>query len=134
VCGTDDAIATLGECHERDTRNVAHANDTARVDSYSQDQTDRTREEHTLKRIATIGAILTTAAIAVPSVAAAGNVAQVKPQVTAQIAGVQVARVQVARVQIARVHRASAAVALQRHAVQLANAQCYSDLLHAQIR
>jgi len=87
-----------------------------------------------VKRIATIAAILTTAAIAVPSVAAAGNVAQVKPQVTAQIVGVQVARVQVARVQIARVQRAQAAVSLQRHTVQLANAKRFSILLHAQIR
>ena len=77
-----------------------------------------------MKRIATIGAILTTAAIAVPSVAAAGNVAQVKPQFKAQIVGVQVAKVQ----------RAQAAVSLQRHTVQLANAKRISLLLPAQIR
>jgi len=87
-----------------------------------------------MKRIATIGAILTTAAIAVPSVAAAGNVAQVKPQFKAQIVGVQVARVQVARVQIARVHQAGTAISLQRHAAQLANTQRYSNVLRAQIR
>jgi len=87
-----------------------------------------------MKRIATIAAILTTAAVAVPSVATARSVAQVKPQAKAQIVGVQVARVQVARVQITRVYRASAAVLLQRHSLQLANANRFSILLRAQIR
>jgi len=78
-----------------------------------------------MKRIATVAAILTTAGIAVPSVAAAGNVsAQVKPQVTAQIVGVQTAKVQ----------RAKAAVSVQRHTVQLANAKRFSILLQPQIR
>jgi len=78
-----------------------------------------------MKRIATIAAVVTTAAIAVPSVAAAGGVtAQVKPQVSVQIVGVQVAKVQ----------RAKAAVSVQRHTVQLANAQRFSILLRAQIR
>jgi hypothetical protein len=77
-----------------------------------------------MKRIATIAAILTTAAIAVPSVASAGNVAQVKLQVTAQIVGAQGSQVQ----------RAKAAVTVQRHAVQLANAKRFSILLHSQIR
>ena len=48
-----------------------------------------------MKRIATIAAVLTTAAIVAP-VATAGNVAQIKPQVTAQIVGVQVANLQIA--------------------------------------
>ena len=77
-----------------------------------------------MKRIATIAAILTTAAIAVPSVASAGSVVQIKPQLTAQVIGVQTAKVQ----------RAKAAVTVQRHAVQLANAKRFSILLHAQIR
>ena len=86
--------------------------------------TDRTREEHTVRRIATIAAILTTAAIAVPSIASAGNVAQAKLQVTAQLAGAPAAKLQ----------RANAAVRAQRHSVQLANAERVSILLHAQIR
>jgi hypothetical protein len=86
--------------------------------------TDRTREEHIVKRIATIAAILTTAAIAAPTVASAGNVAQVKLQITTQIIGVQTAKVQ----------RAKAAVTIQRHTVQRANAKRFSILLHSQIR
>ncbi|MEP7224602.1 MAG: hypothetical protein ABI783_06565 [Actinomycetota bacterium] len=85
--------------------------------------TDRTREEHTMKRIATIAAVLTTAAIVAP-VATAGNVAQVKPQISAQIVGAQVAKVQ----------RANAAVTVQRISSQRANARRFSILLHAQIR
>lgn len=77
-----------------------------------------------MKRIATIAGVLTAAAIAVPSVAAAGNVVQVKPQITAQVVGVKVANVQ----------RAKAAVTIQRHSVQLANAKRFSILLRAQIR
>ena len=110
-------------CHERDTRNVAHANDTKQQTSYSRNMTDRTREEHTMKRIATIAAVLTTAAIVAP-VATAGTVAQVKPQISAQIVGVQVAKVQ----------RANAAVTVQRISSQRANARRFSILLHAQIR
>lgn len=87
-----------------------------------------------MKRVATVAAILTTAAIAVPSVAAAGNVAQVKPQATAQVVRVQVSRVQIARVQIARAQRAKAAVSLQRRTVQLANAKRFSILLRTQLR
>lgn len=111
-------------CHERDTRNVVRVNDGQVLGSYSLVMTGRTREEHIVKRIATIAAILTTAAIAVPSVASAGNVAQVNPQITAQIIGVQTAKVQ----------RAKAAVTVQRHSVQLANAKRFSILLHSQIR
>ena len=62
-----------------------------------------------MKRIATIAAVVTAAAVAVPT-ATAQNRAQVMPQVTAQVVGVQVARVQ----------RAQAAVSLQRHLVQIA--------------
>jgi hypothetical protein len=111
------------KCHERDTRNVVHANDTESQRSYSQVMTDRTREEHTMKRIATIAAVLTTAAIVAP-IATAGNVVQVKPQVSAQIV----------RAQIATVQRANVAVSVQRHSVQLANAKRFSILLRSQIR
>jgi uncharacterized protein YdeI (BOF family) len=84
---------------------------------------DRTEREHTMKRIATIGAIVTAFAVA-PSVAAAGNVAaQAQPQVTAQVITVQTAKVQ----------RAQAAVSIQRHLVQVAQAKRFS-LLRAQIR
>ena len=66
-----------------------------------------------MKRIATIGAIITAFAVA-PSVAAAGNVsAQFKPQVSAQVIGVQTAKAQ----------RATAAFSVQRHLVQIARAE-----------
>jgi hypothetical protein len=66
------------------------------------------RREHTMKRIATIAAVLAAGAIAVP-VASGGNVpAQSKPQVTTQVVDIQVAKVQ----------RARAAVSLQRHVIQ----------------
>ena len=69
-----------------------------------------------MKRIATIGAVITVFAVA-PSVAAAGNVAaQAKPQVTVQVVDVQVAKVQ----------RAQAAISLQRHLVQVAQAKRFS--------
>ena len=77
-----------------------------------------------MKRNATIGAIITAFAVA-PSVAAAGNnTAQVKPQVSAQVIGVQVAKVQ----------RAQAAISVQRHLVQVAQAKRFSLLIRAQIR
>ena len=77
-----------------------------------------------MKRIATIGAVITAFAV-VPSVAAAGNVAvQSKPQVTVQVVGVQVAKVQ----------RAQAAVSLQRHLVQVAQAKRFSLMFRAQVR
>jgi CRP-like cAMP-binding protein len=98
------------------------ANDTEARGSYSQVMT-RTREEHTMKRIATIAAVLTTAAVVAP-VATAGSVVQVKPQISAQIA----------RVQVAKVQRANTAVTVQRHTVQLAKAKRFSILLHSQIR
>jgi hypothetical protein len=61
-----------------------------------------------MKRIATVAAVLTAGAIAVP-VAAGGNVAaQSKPQVTAQVVDIQISKVQ----------RAQAAVSLQRHLIQ----------------
>jgi hypothetical protein len=76
-----------------------------------------------MKRIATIGAIVAAFAVA-PSVAAAGNVAaQAKPQVSNQVVGVQVAKVQ----------RTQAAISMQRHLVQVAQAKRFS-LLRTQIR
>ncbi len=109
-------------CNGGHIRNVAGANDTARRRSYSRDMRI-TRRENTMKRIATIGAIVTAFAVA-PSVAAAGNVAaQSKPQVRAQVVGVQVAKVQ----------RVQAAVSVQRHLVQVAQAKRIS-LLRPQIR
>jgi hypothetical protein len=75
-----------------------------------------------MKRIATIGAVITAFAIA-PSLASAGNVVQVKPQFKAQVIGAQVAKAQ----------RAQAAVSVQRHRVQLAQAKRWG-ILRAQIR
>jgi len=65
-----------------------------------------------MKRIATIAAVVTTAAIAVPSVAAAGGVtAQVKPQLKAQVVA-----------QVVKPQRVSAAVTAQRVSAQRASA------------
>ena len=76
-----------------------------------------------MKRIATLGAIVTAFAVA-PAVAAAGNVAQVKPQVTVQVVDVQVAPVQ----------RAQVATSLQRHLVQVAHAKRFSLLVRTYAR
>ena len=76
-----------------------------------------------MKRIVTIGAIITAFAVA-PSVAAAGNVVQVKPQISAQVIGVQTANVQ----------RAQAAISVQRHLVQVAQAKRFSLLFRTQLR
>jgi ABC-type arginine transport system ATPase subunit len=77
-----------------------------------------------MKRIATIGAIVTAFAVA-PSVASAGNsAAQAQPQISAQVVTVQVANVQ----------RAKVAVSVQRHLVQVAQAKRFSLLLRTQIR
>lgn len=75
-----------------------------------------------MKRIATIGAVLTAFAIA-PSLASAGNVVQMKPQFKAQVVKAQVVTSQ----------RAQAAVSVQRHRVQLASAQRWA-VLRAQVR
>ena len=84
--------------------------------------TDQTRREPTVKRIATIGAVITAFAIA-PSVASAGNVVQVKPQFRTQVVGAQVVTTQ----------RVQAAVSVQRHRVHIAQAQRWA-ILRAQIR
>jgi len=75
-----------------------------------------------MKRIATIGAVVTAFAV-VPSVAAAGNVVQMKPQFKAQVVGAQVAKAQ----------RAQVAVSVQRHRIQIAQAQRWANL-RAQLR
>ena len=78
-----------------------------------------------MKRIAAVGAIVTAFAVA-PAVAAAGNVvAQTKPQDH---------KAQVVDVQIAKVQRAQAAISLQRHLVQVAQAKRFSVLFRAHVR
>ena len=76
-----------------------------------------------MKRIATIGAIITAFAVA-PSVAAGGNVsAQFKSQVSAQVIGVQTAKAQ----------RATVAISVQRHLVHIARVERFARI-RAQIR
>jgi hypothetical protein len=77
-----------------------------------------------MKRIATLGAVVTAFAVA-PAVAAADNVAQVKPQNH---------QPQVVDVQIAKVQRAQVAISVQRHLVQVAHAKRLSLLTRVQIR
>jgi hypothetical protein len=74
-----------------------------------------------MKRIATIGAVITAFAIA-PSVASAGTVAQTKPQFKAEIIGAQVAKAP----------RVQAAVSMQRHRVRVVQAQRWA-ILRAQL-
>ena len=72
-----------------------------------------------MKRIATIGVVVTAFAVAPASALASGNfAAQVKPQFKAQVVGAQVTSVQ----------RVQAAVVLQRHRVQLVQAQRWTKL------
>jgi hypothetical protein len=78
-----------------------------------------------MKRIAAVGAIVTAFAVA-PTVATAGNVvSQTKPQNH---------KAQVVDVQIAKVQRAQAAISLQRHLVQVAQANRISLLFPAHVR
>ena len=81
--------------------------------------TDRIGKEHTMKRIATVGAVIAAFAVAPASALAGGGnfTAQMKPQVSAQVV-----RTQVARVQVAHVQRAQAAFLAQRHQLQIARA------------
>ena len=76
-----------------------------------------------MKRIATIAAILTTAAVAVPVASASNGVATANTQVIRQIVGTQVANT----------HRAHTAVLLQRHQVRVAHAKRWT-ILRATIR
>jgi hypothetical protein len=78
-----------------------------------------------MKRITTLGAIVTAFAVA-PAVATAGNVvSQAKPQNH---------KAQVVDVQIAKVQRAQAAISLQRHLVQVAQANRVSLMLRPHVR
>jgi hypothetical protein len=78
-----------------------------------------------MKRIATVGAIVTAFAVA-PAVAAGGNIGT---QVT-----LQNHKPQVVDVQIAKVQRAQAAVSIQRHLVQVAHVKRFSVLFRTQMR
>ena len=76
-----------------------------------------------MKRIATIGAVITAFAVA-PSLAAGGNfAAEIKPQVSAEVIGAQVAKTEVAKAE-----RAQAAVSIQRHLVQIKLARRFAEL------
>jgi hypothetical protein len=87
-----------------------------------------------MKRIATIGAVVTAFAVA-PSVAGAGNhTARAHTQVSTQVAQVQIAHVQVAHVQVANVSRANTAIIIQRHQVQVAHAKRFVLLARLHIR
>ncbi len=80
-------------CDGGDLRDVAGANDAAAPRSYSRSMAP-TRREHIMKRIVTIGALITVFAVA-PSVAAAGNsAAQGKTQLTGFAAKQQRVRLQ----------------------------------------
>ena len=73
-----------------------------------------------MKRIATIGAVITAFAVAPASALAGGGnfAAQVKPQFRAQVIGTQVASVQ----------RVQAAISVERYHVQLAQAKKWTPL------
>jgi hypothetical protein len=73
-----------------------------------------------MKRIATIAAVLTTAAVAAP-LATAGNVAQVKSQDHPQIS----------KVMVSQVARANAAITAQRVTSQRSQALRFAILLRA---
>ncbi len=73
-----------------------------------------------MKRIATLGAVVSAFAVA-PSVAVAGNSTAQKPQL----------KVQVVTVQVATVQRAQVAYSVQRHRVAVFHAQRYALLSRA---
>jgi hypothetical protein len=80
--------------------------------------TDRTRREHNMKRIATIGAVITAFAVA-PSVAMGGGFApETKPQVSAEVVDMQ----------ITNVRHATVAVSAQRHLVEIKLARRLGEL------
>ena len=72
-----------------------------------------------MKRIATIGAVVTAFAVAAPAATAGSFAVQVKQQISAQVVTVQVSNAQ----------RAKVAVSIQRHQAQVAQAQRFSLLL-----
>ena len=78
-----------------------------------------------MKRIVTVGAIVTAFAVA-PAVAAAGNaVTQAKPQLQ---------KVRIVDVRMAKVQRAQAAVSMERHLVQVAQVNRFSLLVRSRVR
>ncbi len=86
-----------------------------------------------MKRIVTVGAIITAFAVA-PSVARRSEQAGArKPQLTAQVVGVHTSRVQRAQTALS-VQRAQAALSVQRHLVLIARSQGFSTLIRTQIR
>ena len=86
-----------------------------------------------MRRIATIGAVITAFAVA-PSLAVGANEpANAKPQLTAQVVGVHTSRVQRAQAALS-VQRAQAALSVQRHLVLIARSQGFSTLIRTQIR
>jgi hypothetical protein len=85
-----------------------------------------------MKRIVTLGAIVTAFAVA-PSVAAAENrPSHVQPQLTAHVVGVQISQVQRARAAVSVQRARAAAVSVQRHRVLISRAQGFSVLLRTQ--
>jgi hypothetical protein len=119
-------------CNGGDIRNVVTANDTRAAASYAPAMTDRIGREHTMKRIATIGAVVTAFAVA-PSLAAGGGfAAEVKAQVSARVVGAQVSAqvvgAEITNAQIAQAPRAQTAVSVQRHLVQIKLARRFAEL------
>jgi hypothetical protein len=114
-------------CDERDIRNVVSANDTQPISPYARSMKDRTRREHTMKRIAAILAAAVAIGI-VPSVAAAGNgsTTQVKTQVTAQVKIQR--KTQQATAQVVA-QRVSPAISAQRISTHKAYAARFTRLL-----
>jgi hypothetical protein len=106
-------------CDERDTRNVACANDTALAGSYARGMTDRTGRDHTVKRIVIVLGVVA-AFGALPSVAAGANGTQV---VRAQVVESQVARSLVVESQVARSLVVAQRVTSQQARAQRAKAQ-----------
>ena len=76
-----------------------------------------------MKRIATIGAVVTAFAVAPSLAAGATFAAEVHPQVSVQVVGTQVTRVEVAKVR-----RAQVAVTVQRQLVQVKLARRLAEL------
>jgi hypothetical protein len=99
------------------------ANDAAGASSYAPPMKDRIGRSHTMKRIATIGAVVIAFAVA-PSLAAGENFAA---EVTSQVS-TQVVSTQVARTELAKEQRAQAAVSVQRHLVQIKLARRFTEL------
>ena len=81
-----------------------------------------------MKRIATIGAVVTAFAVA-PSLAAGGGfAAEVKPQVSAEVVGAQIVGTEITNAQIAKAPRARVAVSVERQLVQIELARRFAEL------